>query len=124
MDLDQILDKLIADVEASIHAFYRGEVRQDTQRAKSTRQRSVAREAIVAWMGNGTAAAPGAVAGTRTALAPDELAAVTRCVIAWLPMGAPSTTNPASKCVPAARELAPTWAEREKAQVALKRLAN
>ena len=126
MDLDQILDKLIADVETSIHGFYRGEVRKDTQRVRSDRQRGVARQAIVALMANAASQTNSAAADASSrppALAPEELAAVTRCVIAWLPMGAPSTTSPASRCMPAARELAPTWGEREKAQIALKRLA-
>jgi hypothetical protein len=126
MDLDQILDKLIADVEMSMHAFYRGEVRQDTQRVRSGRHRIAAREALASLMSSAAnrtdsanSMAPGGVASP----APDEVAALTRCVIAWLPMGAPSTTSPASRCIPAARELAPTWGEREKAQAALKRLA-
>lgn len=126
MDLDQILDKLIADVEMSIHGFYRGEVRQDTQRVRSDRQRGVARQAILALMAN-TAAQGGSAAPVAShsgpSIAPEEIAALTRCVIAWLPMGAPSTTSPASRCMPAARELAPTWGEREKANVALKHLA-
>ena len=124
MDLDQILDKLIADVETSIHAFYRGEVRQDTQRVRSGRHRVVAREALVALMsGRPSQGGMAAVSGGAPALAPDEVASLTRCVIAWLPMGAPSTMSPASRCVPAARELAPSWGEREKAQAALKRLS-
>jgi hypothetical protein len=125
MDLDQILDKLIADIETSMHGFYRGEVRQDTQRVRSTRQRAVAREALVELMANAGKQAEGDRAATekRLPLAPEDLAALTRCVIAWLPMGAPSTTSPASRCLPAARELAPSWGEREKAQAALKRLA-
>ncbi|MEO7086517.1 MAG: hypothetical protein ABI442_19055 [Gemmatimonadaceae bacterium] len=125
MDLDQILDKLISDVEMSMHAFYRGEVRQDTQRVRSGRHRVVAREALVALMSNTAHAAGSTVAGeprSTHALAPDEVAALTRCVIAWVPMGAPSTTSPQSRCLPAARELAPSWGEREKAQASLRRL--
>src|SRR5689334_3557788 len=99
MDLDQILDKLITDVEASVHAFYRGDVRQDTQRAKSSRQKGAAREALLALMGSGSAGSPD-VASNGRSLSPDEVAAITRCVIAWLPMGAPSTTSPQSRCLP------------------------
>ncbi len=123
-DLDQILDKLIADVEASVHAFYRGEVRQDTQRANSSRQKTAAREALTAMTAGGSAQTGGAATGHSPALAPDEVAAITRCVIAWLPMGAPSTTSPQSRCLPAARELAPSWGEREKAMAALKQLGS
>ena len=127
MDLDQILDRLIADVEAAMHAFYRGEVRKDTQKVKSGRHRAAARESLVALMstaGVSGAAAPNSGATTTYSLTPDESAAVTRCIIAWLPMGAPSTTSPQTRCLPAARELAPSWGEREKALAALKRLAN
>jgi hypothetical protein len=124
MDLDQILDKLIADVEMSIHGFYRGEVRQDTQRVRSARQRGIAREALVALMASSANQGAPSVTNASGApsVTPEELAAITRCVIAWLPMGAPSTTSPQSRCLPAARELAPSWGEREKAQAALKRL--
>ena len=123
MDLDQILDKLISDVETSVHAFYRGEVRQDTARAKSGRHKTAAREALVSLMNSSAPSRNGSASGAPS-LAPDEVAAITRCVIAWVPMGAPSTTSPQSKCIPAARELMPTWGEREKAMAALKRLGN
>jgi hypothetical protein len=55
-------------------------------------------------------------------LAPEDAAALMRCVNAWLSMGAPSTTAPDSRCVPPGRELIPTWGEREKARAALRRL--
>jgi hypothetical protein len=41
--------------------------------------------------------------------------------MAWLPMGAPADASAQSRCIPAAKELAPSWGEREKARTALKR---
>src|SRR5690348_5165216 len=109
--LEQLLDKLIRDVEASVHAFYRGEVRQHTQRIKTDTFRAAARDALLPML-NGTSAAPdapnapGAPAGA-AALAPDDVPAATRCVMAWMPMGPPASASPQSRCVPAAREMAP-----------------
>ena len=34
-DIDRILEKLAKDVEAAVHAMYRGEVRQLTARART-----------------------------------------------------------------------------------------
>jgi hypothetical protein len=107
-----------------MHAFYRGEVRQDTQRVKSGRHRAAAREALVALMAGGKNSGDPAAAAASHTLTPEESSALMRCVIAWLPMGAPSTMSPQSRCLPAAREIAPSWGERERAQAALKRLAN
>ena len=123
--VEQVLDKLIRDVEASVHAFYRGEVRQNTQRVKTDTFRNAARQALLRLM-NGGDAPPTNAAVLATGggpLTPDEIVATQRCVMAWLPMGAPSNASPHSRCVSGARELAPSWAEREKARLALKRAA-
>jgi hypothetical protein len=123
--VDQVLDKLARDVESSIHAFYRGDVRQHTQRVKSDTFIREARQALAPLLGTATAiTTPGGSlpATGSNPMAPDEVAAATRCVMGWLPMGPPSQANPASRCVPAAKEVAPTWGEREKARLALKRL--
>lgn len=122
--LEQVLDKLIRDVEASVHAFYRGDVRQHTQRVKTDTFRNAARDTLLPHLGGDGAAGPGATVGTSaaTALSPDDVTAATRCVMAWLPMGPPTAASPQSRCVAAAREMTPTWGEREKARLALKRL--
>jgi len=124
MSIDEVLDKLIHDVESSVHAMYRGDVRQNTQRVKTDSIRNAARQALLSLMapadGN---APPPPPASAGAALSPDEVVAATRCVLAWLPMGAPNAANPQSRCVPAAREMTPTWGEREKARLALKRAA-
>lgn len=133
--IDEVLDKLMRDVEASVHAFYRGDVRQHTQRVKTDTFLREARHKLLSLTTDGAAATPpgasaavgraGATpdASTGGALSADEVAAATRCVMAWMPMGVPTTASPASRCVPAAKEMTPTWGEREKARLALRRLA-
>jgi hypothetical protein len=121
--LDEIIDKLARDVEASVHAMYRGQVRQNTVKARTEGHRKAARDALsplVATPGSAPAPAPAATAGS--ALGEDELAAVTRCIMAWLPMGAPSAATAESRCIPGGRELLPSWGDREKARQALRRL--
>src|ERR1051325_3003511 len=113
--VEEILDKLAHDVESSVHAFYRGNVRQHTAKAKMGTFVAAAREALAPLLSG--APAPTASASV-TSLEPDGIAAATRCVMAWLPMGAPSAANLQSRCIPAAREMSPTWGEREKARLA------
>lgn len=124
--IDQILDKLARDVEASIHAFYRGDVRQHTQRVKSDTFLREARQALAPHLGQGgsttVSTPPSSTPGTAgVTLTPDELSAVTRCVMGWMPLGAPNTAAADSRCVPGAKEMAPTWGEREKARLALRK---
>jgi hypothetical protein len=122
--VEQILDKLIRDVEASVHSFYRGDVRQNTQRIKTDTFRNAARQALIPIMsGGGAAASEGVPVLSGAPLAPDEIVAAQRCVMGWLPMGAPTDASPESRCVAAAREVLPLWGEREKARLALKRAA-
>jgi hypothetical protein len=120
--VEQILERLVRDVEASVHAIYRGDVRQQTQRNKTATHQKTAREALLPLLGvqrPGGEARPPAAAGT--GISPEESACITRCIMAWLPMGAPTAANPQSRCVSAAKELAPSWGEREKARLAIKR---
>jgi hypothetical protein len=123
--VDQVLETLVHDVVAAVHAMYRGEVRQQTARVKTTEQQALARRALLNLVG-----VPQPVPGDTTpapvaasALSPDEVAAVTRCIMGWLPMGDPRAAVPESRCIPAAREIAPTWGEREKARLAMRRAA-
>jgi hypothetical protein len=127
--IDPILDKLIREVESSIHAFYRGDVRQHTQRVKTDTFLREARQALLALSpsaepepgASASSISGGAQPASNSPLTPDENVAATRCVMGWMPMGPPTTASPQSRCVPAAREMAPTWGEREKARLALKR---
>jgi hypothetical protein len=84
-----------------------------------------ARDALLPFLSDrpATETAPSAAPGAAAAFAADEVVALTRCVMAWQPMGAPASATPQSPCVSAAREMAPTWGEREKARLALKRTA-
>jgi hypothetical protein len=125
--LGDIIDKLARDVEAAVHALYRGDVRQNTAKARTEVHRRAARDAVAQLVGDGDGASapPTTVtAGSPTALSADEVEALTRCVMAWLPMGAPSAAAADSRCVPAGRELMPSWGEREKARQAARRLSN
>ncbi|OYV68266.1 MAG: hypothetical protein B7Z72_08440 [Gemmatimonadetes bacterium 21-71-4] len=120
--LDQVLETLVRDVVASVNSMYRGEVRQQTAKLKTDTQRAEARRAILALIGGerptGDTAPPPMPAA---ALSSDEVAAITRCVLGWLPMGDPRAATPNSRCIPAAREIAPSWGEREKARLAVRR---
>lgn len=155
--LDRVLDKLIRDVEQAVHALYRGDVRQQTAKARTDTHRVAARKALQELLDGapGAAAVPapatgrggvsfapapplafgpppapgtafnapasGGMAGGH--LSPDEAAALTKCIMAWLPMGAPSGAAPESRCVAAGKELIPSWGERELAREALRRVA-
>jgi hypothetical protein len=122
--LDQVLDKLARDVESSIHAFYRGDVRQNTQRVKTDTFVREARQSLLGLLSApGATAADAGASSSAGALSPDEITAAMRCVMAWQPMGPPSAASPASRCVPGAKEMLPTWGEREKARAGLKRAA-
>ena len=125
MSIDEVLDKLIRDVEASVHAFYRGDVRQNTQRVRTESFRNAARDSLQSLIAEGGDGAPSAPrrSGASETLTRDEVIAATRCVMAWLPMGGTTFAVPEAKCIPAAREMMPTWGEREKARLALKRVA-
>jgi hypothetical protein len=124
MSIDEVLEKLIRDVESSVHAFYRGDVRQNTQRVKTDSFRNAARQSIETLIAdNGVAGPAPTPSKTFATLTQEEVVAATRCVMAWQPMGGSNAASLQSKCIPAAREMAPTWAEREKARLALKRTA-
>ncbi len=126
-DLDQILETLVRDVVASVHAMYRGEVRQHTAKLQTAEQRSTARAALLGLVSAPPRATPPPLAGTEpppvplSSLEPHEVAAITRCIMGWLPMGAPADMVADSRCIPGAREIAPTWGERERARLAIRR---
>ena len=154
--LDRVLDKLIRDVEQAVHALYRGDVRQQTAKARTDTHRVTARKALQELLsGAGAVASPAPARGGTTVsfapappmsfgpppipaplhaapdrgggaggqLSPEEAAAMTKCIMAWLPMGAPSGAAPESRCVAAGKELIPAWGERELAREALRRIA-
>lgn len=149
-DVEKILDKLVKDTMAAMHAMYMGDVRGNTQRARTEVGRNEARQAIAELLGipvprsTGTLAPTGAAAGAPGAPAPAtpsgtgramgatassgplsqaEIDALRKVINAWLPMGAPSSATPDSRCIAAGRELLPTWGEREMANAAVKKVA-
>jgi hypothetical protein len=119
--LNSVIEKLVKDVELAVHAMYRGDVRQNTARARTDTHRKAAYDALRPLVGSAPSAAP-APGGAAGALNADEAAALMRCVMAWLPMGAPNAAAADSRCVAAARELFPTWGDRERARAAIKRV--
>jgi hypothetical protein len=129
--LDDILDQLVKSVEGSVHSFYRGDVKQNTGQIRSDQFRKTARDALLSMLGGSMTPRPGSTlgalgggsGGNAGLLEADEIAAITRCIMGWLPMGAPNAASPQSRCVAAAKELSPSWGEREKARTALKRAA-
>jgi hypothetical protein len=119
--LNAIIDRLVKDVELAVHAMYRGDVRQNTAKARTDGHRRAAYEALRPLIA--TAAAPSnSMPGSGSAISDGDATAITRCIMAWLPMGAPSGAASDSRCIAAGRELFPTWGEREKAREAVKRL--
>jgi hypothetical protein len=140
-DVDQILDKLVKDVEAAVHALYRGEVRQDTVKSRTGNLAREARIALDAALGGAPPAAPARVSGPlsgspRPSVSAPMLAgaaygwnkedsdAVLKCIMSWLPMGGPVSTSPDTKCIAAGKMLLPTWGEREKARDAVRRITS
>ncbi len=136
-EIIDVLGRLATQVEASVHALYRGEVRSETAKSRSGIFVREAAELIRAQVvaGGGAASPPPASAPRTSSAAPlapgatvgwtrDEGEAVMRCVTAWLPMGAPSTAMPESKCIAAGREMTPTWGQRETARAALRKLTS
>jgi len=130
--LDEVIKALVRDVAAGVHAMYRGDIRQQTAQTRMSAFVTQAREALLPLLtGGGVSPAPlrptsvGMLqppAPGSGALSAEEAAAITRCVMAWGPMGNPSEATPESRCVPGAKELVPSWGDREKAREAIRRL--
>ncbi|MHB1313264.1 MAG: hypothetical protein ACYC3L_14710 [Gemmatimonadaceae bacterium] len=131
--VDKVLEQLARDVETAVHALYRGDVRQETANARTGH---LVRDAAALLRGHvpavvetqdgavspRTPASRPSVAGAALGWTDAEGEAVMKCVTAWLPMGAPSTAAPESKCIAAGREMVPTWKERELARGAVRKL--
>ena len=131
--LDEVIKNLVRDVAAGVHAMYRGDIRQQTAQVRMNAFVTQAREALLPLLASPSGLAPlqptsvGAfqppVSAASGALSAEEAAAITRCIMAWGPMGNPSEAAPDSKCAPGAKELVPSWGDRERAREALRRLA-
>ena len=129
--LEEVIKTLVRDVAAGVHAMYRGEIRQQTAQVRMSAFVTQAREALLPLLSGGARGMQPTSVGslqppaprTSEAVSAEEAAAVTRCVMAWGPMGNPSEATPDSRCVPGAKELVPSWGDREKAREAIRRLA-
>lgn len=139
--IDEIVRGLVRDVAAGVHGLYRGDTRQQTTQLRLSTFGKEAGDKLRAAIRSqyGTPASLGAVAtpvagvalpapgaaASRAALSEEEIGALTRCVMAWLPLGgAPNAATPDMKCVSGAREMSPTWGDRETARAALRRIAS
>jgi hypothetical protein len=137
-EADRILEKLVKEVEAAVHALYRGEVRQQTAQTRSGSILREAKASLQALIDGGAGAPPRpsgsnlsprpsasapVVAGAAAGLTREEGEAVMKCITAWLPMGSPRDAAPDGKCIAAMRELTPTWGQRERAREAVKRIS-
>ena len=132
--LDEVIKGLVRDVAAGVHAMYRGDIRQQTAQMRMSAFVTQAREALLPLLAGRGGGVPGMQPtsigslqppGPRgsEAVSPEEAAAITRCIMAWGPMGNPSEATPDSRCVPGAKELVPGWGDREKAREAIRRIA-
>jgi hypothetical protein len=132
--IDEIIKTLVRDVSAGVHAMYRGDIRQQTAQVRMSGFATQAREALLSLIGGSGAGivglqptSVGSFGPPRSraseSLSPEEAAAITRCIMAWGPMGSPAEASPDSRCAPGAKELVPSWGDREKAREALRRLA-
>jgi hypothetical protein len=132
--VEEVIKNLIRDVAAGVHAMYRGEIRQETAQVRMSAFVTQAREALLPLLG-GSSRGPSGLNPTSVgslhppmsraseSLAAEEASAITRCIMAWGPMGNPSEAAPDSRCAPGAKELVPSWGDRERAREAVRRLA-
>jgi hypothetical protein len=138
--IDQVLEKLAKDVEAAVHSLYRGEIRQNTAKARTGHLVQDARTKVAEALGAAGAAVSGepvrrrtpvaisprpsvsapALAGAQFGWTKEDSDAVMKCVNAWLPMGGPQSTAPDTLCIAPGKMLIPTWGERQRARAAVK----
>jgi hypothetical protein len=132
--IDQIVRALVRDVASGVHSLYRGDIRQQTTQLRLSTYAKEAADRLRATIANGGSTPPGSVPAVSPAsgngpapggtLSADEVAALTRCVMAWIPVGgAPNSATPEMKCTSGAREMCPSWGDREAARMAIRRLS-
>ena len=134
--VEEVLAKLAKDIESAVHALYRRQVGPSTAQVRTEHFVADARERIAAFLKSSPApstsgaqprftqalvpSAPPGDAGTGWTV--DEAAAVTKCIVAWLPAWSPSSAKPDARCMAPGRELIPTWGERELARQAARKI--
>ena len=115
-EVDSILEKLAKDVEAAVHALYRGEVRQATAKARTGHLLTSARTAVARAIAGASTAGSDQPARPVTPIASSPRPSVAA------PMGGPASTPADTKCIAAGKMLVPTWGEREQAREAVRRV--
>lgn len=133
--IDEIVRGLVRDVAAGVHSLYRGDIRQQTTQLRLSTFAKEAGDKLRATIASGGVTPAGSVAGVPSpsvsgaapagaSLSADEIAALTRCVMAWIPIGgAPNAAAADAKCASGAREMCPTWGDRELARMAVRRVS-
>jgi hypothetical protein len=136
--VETVLAKLAKDVETAVHAMYRREVGPSTAKVRTEHFVNDAVERLAAFVKStpGRASSspiqrfsavvapnPTPAEGGTAQWSADEAAAVTKCVMGWLPMGSAKSATPESKCMAPGKDLIPTWGEREAARNAIRRVA-
>jgi hypothetical protein len=135
--VEEILARLARDIEKAVHAMYRSEAGASTTQVRTEHFVSDASDRIGAFL-KSTPSAAGAGPTPRFTAAvvassisgdgadgdwsADEAAAVTKCIMAWLPIGPPSSAKPESRCLAPGKELLPSWGEREVARNAVRKV--
>lgn len=136
--VEAVLAKLARDVETAVHAMYRREVGPSTAKVRTEHFVSDAVERLSAFVKSAPGRAtnspaprfsavispnPAVTDGTQAQWTAEEAAAITKCVMGWLPMGSAKTAAPDSRCMAPGKDLIPTWGEREAARNAIRRVA-
>jgi len=135
--VEAVLARLAKDVESAVHAMYRREVGPSTAKVRTDHFVADARDRLAAVLPDvhlapapkapqrlsaATAASPGADAASFAGWTAEEKAAITKCIMGWLPMGTPASAKADSRCLAPGKELMPMWGERELARGAVQRV--
>ena len=134
--VEAVLARLAKDVEAAVHAMYRREVGPNTAKVRTDHFIADARARLASVLPDlhlvpppvtqrfsaATAASPSAEAGVFTGWTAEERAAVTKCILGWLPLGSPASARADARCLPPGKELIPLWGDRELARGAAQRV--
>jgi hypothetical protein len=93
-DVDKVLEKLAKDVEAAVHALYRGEMRQETARVRTGHLVSAAKTALTAAMSASSAAVASPVAPPVAAAADNAIPQLAPKMVPRISSPRPSVSAP------------------------------
>jgi hypothetical protein len=134
--VEAVLARLAKDVETAVHAMYRREVGPNTAKVRTDHLVADARARLASALPDlhlvpppasprfsaAAVASPSADSASFTGWTADEKAAITKCIMGWLPMGPPASAKADSRCLAPGKELIPNWGERELARDAVQRV--